>query len=162
MGLPRDIFRARDWYNVIEWSKCEVRRPSQLKHLIALLHASLTDDSDTQRQVKPLYSTANKFRCTFAQASYKQAAFTLGRNWAHFFVCFIVSEFLRLAKPVLQHVLPSENRVTHESEQLSAITLCSAQKSWHCWSRRWVWFSGYVWCCANLPPKGFCMHFKKY
>jgi len=63
---------------------------------------------------------------------------------------------------VLQHVLPSENRVTHESEQLSAITLCSAQKSWHCWSRRWVWFSGYVWCCANLPPKGFCMHFKKY
>jgi len=41
-----------------------------------------------------------------------KTAFTLGRNWAQFFVCFIVSEFIRLAKTVLQHALPSENRVT--------------------------------------------------
>jgi len=46
-----------------------VQFSDKVKFLGVLLHASLKDDDDIQRQVKSLYCAANKFGGTFVQSS---------------------------------------------------------------------------------------------
>jgi len=52
-----------------KWCACRLQFSDQVIYLGVLLNAALKTDSDIQRQVKSLYSAANKLRGALAQCS---------------------------------------------------------------------------------------------
>jgi len=85
----------------------------QVKYLGVWINASLKDDDDIQRQVKPLYCAANKLRGTFDQCSPAVKNTFFHAYCMPMYACQLWSKYTQTSMKCLQAAYNNVYRVMH-------------------------------------------------